>query len=136
MSAEDARQCGVSPMARTCLDYAVYVAVRIAVCVVQALPLAACRAAAGMLATVCCDVVPLRRKVIDEKGRCAELARSDKTPEEIVEELYLLTYCRPPDAEERKICLEVFGREGVSRRQAAEDVLWALLNTPEFIFKD
>jgi hypothetical protein len=78
----------------------------------------------------------LHRKVIDDKGRCAELANSKKTPGEIVEELYLLTYCRPPDAEERKICQEVFGQPGVSRRQATEDILWALLNTPEFIFKD
>jgi hypothetical protein len=24
----------------------------------------------------------------------------------------------------------------VTRRQAAEDVLWALINTPEFVFKN
>jgi hypothetical protein len=30
----------------------------------------------------------------------------------------------------------VLADEGVGRRQATEDLMWALLNTPEFIFKD
>jgi len=30
----------------------------------------------------------------------------------------------------------LFAEKDTSRRQAAEDLLWALLNTPEFIFKD
>ena len=31
---------------------------------------------------------------------------------------------------------EACSREGRNRRQATEDLLWALLNTPEFVFKD
>ena len=33
-------------------------------------------------------------------------------------------------------CLELFDDKQLTRRQAVEDVLWALLNTPEFVFKD
>ena len=32
--------------------------------------------------------------------------------------------------------MKLFGKKGVTRRQATEDLLWALLNTPEFVFKD
>lgn len=76
----------------------------------------------------------LHAKVTNDAGRAAALAASQKTPAEIVEELYLLVYCRDPGAEERKNALRRF--EGVPRRQATEDLLWALLNTPEFVFKD
>jgi hypothetical protein len=78
----------------------------------------------------------LHAKMTGDKGRAAQLAASKKTPAEIVDELYLLVYCRFPDAEERRLCLDVFAAPGVSRRQATEDLLWALLNTAEFVFKD
>ena len=32
--------------------------------------------------------------------------------------------------------LKVFAEKGTTRRQATEDVLWALLNTPELVFVD
>ena len=53
-------------MSRLLLDYLVYLAVRVAICCVQAMPLSACRRAAGTLATLCCDVLRLRRGVIEE----------------------------------------------------------------------
>jgi KDO2-lipid IV(A) lauroyltransferase len=58
-------------MLRTAIDYLVYVAVRVAVCGVQAMPLSACRTAAGTLATLCCDVLRLRRGVIEENLQIA-----------------------------------------------------------------
>jgi hypothetical protein len=77
----------------------------------------------------------VQRKIAGDGGRAHELARSDKTPAEIVEELYLLAYSRLPDENERRVCLELFVKRG-DRRPAVEDLLWALLNTPEFVFKD
>ncbi len=55
---------------------------------------------------------------------------------EIVEELYLLVYARLPVEDEFKVGERVFARANVSRRQAVEDLMWALLNTPEFVFRD
>ncbi len=78
----------------------------------------------------------LHRKLTAEKGRVADLTASDKTPAVIVEELYLLAYSRPPTAEESQVGQTVFTQPNVTRRQAIEDLLWALLNTPEFVFKD
>ncbi len=77
----------------------------------------------------------LHEKITDEHGRAAELAASDKTAEAIVEELYLLLYSRFPNDEERQAVLSAFTAMP-SRVQATEDLMWALMNTPEFIFKD
>lgn len=77
----------------------------------------------------------LHRKVISDEGFAARLAASDKTPAAIVEELYLTLYNRFPTADESAAVVQVFEQNG-DRRQATEDLMWALLNTPEFVFKD
>jgi len=78
----------------------------------------------------------LHQRVTDANGRAAKLAAGDLPPHQIVEQLYLLAYSRLPDAAERDIAGRIFAEKETSRRQAAEDLLWALLNTPEFMFKD
>jgi hypothetical protein len=78
----------------------------------------------------------IHAKVTSDEGLAAKLAAGEKTPDEISDELYLTVYSRFPDEEERRIAREFFQQEGTSRRQAAEDLLWALVNTPEFVFKD
>ena len=40
------------------------------------------------------------------------------------------------DRIERRTAHKLFEEAGVSRRQATEDLMWALINTPEFVFKD
>ncbi|MFO0877498.1 MAG: DUF1553 domain-containing protein [Gemmataceae bacterium] len=78
----------------------------------------------------------LHQKVISDRGRAARLASGPKSAAEIVDELYALVYSRKPSDEERALCLKEFERKGTTRRRATEDLLWALLNTPEFLFKD
>ena len=65
--------------------------------------------------------------------RADKLATSEKKPEEIIEEIYLSTYSRFPTDEERKIAVGAFSREGATRKTATEDVIWALINTAEFV---
>lgn len=78
----------------------------------------------------------LHRKVTSDDGRAAALAKSSKSPAELAEELYLLAYCRKPTDTERAAAVKRFGKPGVTRRQAVEDLMWALVNTPEFVFND
>jgi len=78
----------------------------------------------------------LHQKVIADGSRAAKLAASKKTAEEIVEELYLHCYSRFPKPDERQACVAWFQRPNLTRRQAIEDILWALINTPEFVFKN
>ncbi len=84
------------------------------------------------------NATELHARVASDKGRAAQLASSDNTPEQIVEELYLLVYARFPDSDERAFGKKLFdtATDQAGRKQATEDLLWALLNTPEFLFKD
>lgn len=77
----------------------------------------------------------LHRKITGDAGRAAQLAKSDKTPREIVEELYLWTFSRLPDPEERALGAALF-HDKAGRRRAVEDLLWALVNSAEFVFID
>ncbi len=78
----------------------------------------------------------LHKKITSDEGRAAKLAASGKSPAEIVEELYLLVYNRLPSEEEKAIGQEICAQEQVKPRQATEDLLWALINSAEFVFKD
>lgn len=60
-------------------DYAVYLVVRILICAVQALPLAACEPIARILGWLCWNVLRLRRSVIEEN---LEIAFPEKSPAE------------------------------------------------------
>lgn len=78
----------------------------------------------------------LAAKITSDKGRAAKLAEGKKTPAEIVEELYLLAYNRRPMADETEASVAHFAKKGVTRRTATEDLMWAVINTPEFVFID
>jgi hypothetical protein len=79
----------------------------------------------------------IHANIISDDGRLAALAaRKELTSDEIVAQIYLLAYSRRPTDEELGICQDIFSQEGTTRRQAAETILWALMNTPEFIIKD
>ena len=45
-------------------------------------------------------------------------------------------YCRFPTEDERAAAVKRFDKPDATRRTAAEDLMWALINTPEFVFKD
>jgi len=63
------------------------------------------------------------------------LASSEQPNESIVEEVFLRVYCRPPTLDEAQIALANLPTRD-QRREAVEDLFWALLNTPEFPFID
>ncbi len=78
----------------------------------------------------------LHAKLTSDTGRVARLAQGNKSLVEIIDDLYLRVYCRPPIAPEVATALEFFAECGGDRRRAVEDLLWAMLNTPEFVFED
>jgi hypothetical protein len=73
-------------------------------------------------------------KVRARQGTARRLARSGKEPREIIDELYLGTLSRFPTDKERAVMLRAFAEAGDDRQAAAEDVLWALLNTRGFVY--
>lgn len=76
----------------------------------------------------------LQAKLSHPQGRTRELAGSARTSVEIVTELYWMTLSRGPRPRELRTALEAYGAPGATRQTATEDVLWALLNSAEFVF--
>lgn len=80
----------------------------------------------------------LHAKITSDSGLPARLAADQSDPRRIAEELYLRTYSRFPAEDEVQLVTEVLGeaKDPRGRRTAIEDLLWALLNTPEFLYKN
>ena len=79
------------------------------------------------------DSPEIMEKLHARHGRAARLALSDWPAERIIEELFLSTLSRYPREPEQLAMLEAFSA-GADRRQTVEDVLWALLNSKEFLY--
>jgi hypothetical protein len=76
----------------------------------------------------------VQSKLSDANGRAAKLAAdAARSHEEKVQELYLWVYARPPVEEELQVALAHL-EKSENKQQAYEDVIWALLNTKEFLF--
>lgn len=78
----------------------------------------------------------IHEKITSDNGRCKRLAEGSLAPTQIIEELYLATFARfPTDAESSSLLAE-FSKPEVNRKMLIEDILWSLLNSPEFSYKD
>ncbi|WP_309717732.1 DUF1549 domain-containing protein [Armatimonas sp.] len=75
----------------------------------------------------------INEKLANKTGRIAKLIEA-KTPDvKLVQELYLASVSRPPDQDETFDAVMSL-REAKDKRKEAEDILWALLNSKEFLF--
>jgi hypothetical protein len=72
-------------------------------------------------------------KVVDAKGRIATLVAAKKSPEEIINELYLATLCRRPNPAESDAAQQVLAA-CPTPDEAYQDILWALVNSKQFLF--
>jgi hypothetical protein len=80
------------------------------------------------------NAAPINDKISAPTGRIAQLIAAGVEPQAIISQLYLAAYGRQPRADEMATTRAAFEVPGVSRQAAAEDVLWALLNSAEFVF--
>ena len=77
----------------------------------------------------------LHGKVIAPGNRIGTLLGSGADDETLVEQLFLATLSRHPGPQERQLAVSALAERPSDRRQAAEDLLWTLLNHPEFLFQ-
>ncbi len=73
-------------------------------------------------------------KLARPNGRADLLARDPRPDAEKVEELFLWSFGRRPSAEHLQVALAHIARNAQNKRQAYENILWALINTKEFVF--
>jgi hypothetical protein len=71
-------------------------------------------------------------KIAHPAGRISRVLRAGLSEREIVDELCLAVLGRPAQERERSVAKQLFV-EGVNER-AVQDLLWALLNSYDFVF--
>lgn len=76
----------------------------------------------------------LQSKIANAEGRAKKLADGKLPENEIITELYLAAYSRFPSEAETGVALKAFSVKDASRKSAIEDVMWALINSAEFVF--
>jgi hypothetical protein len=74
----------------------------------------------------------IQEKIQADTGRAAQLAASERAPDAIIDELMLATLSRFSTPEEKALFLAEF--KSGDRRRAAEDLLWTLLNSKDFLY--
>jgi hypothetical protein len=70
----------------------------------------------------------------DPDNRLGKLLSADKSDAEILEEIYLAALCRRPTPVESEKLLALLAA-AKDRRAAWEDVLWAVVNSKEFLLR-
>ncbi len=73
-------------------------------------------------------------KLRDDAGRMAKLAASKASADEIARELYMTAFSREPSDQERAAARKHLANSR-DRRQAVEDLGWAIINSKEFLFR-
>jgi Protein of unknown function (DUF1553)/Protein of unknown function (DUF1549) len=76
----------------------------------------------------------VNEKVRNAGNRLGGLLSAKKTELEILDEIYYAALARPAFEDERKVALAHIAK-GADKRKAWEDVLWAVINTREFLFR-
>ena len=70
---------------------------------------------------------------INQGNLVGRLLKEKKTPEEILDEIYIRCLSRLPSADEKKKVLALVTAE-TDKKRALDDAFWAVLNTREFMF--
>lgn len=74
-------------------------------------------------------------KISKDGARAAKLAaETDRSHEERLTELYQIVFARNPRADEISVATKYIDRHKDNPKVAYEDLLWALINTKEFLF--
>jgi hypothetical protein len=72
-------------------------------------------------------------RVQNPAGRPAQLMRQKLADRDLVTELYLWSLARQPSEEELKVGMAFLQSYGEKKGEAAEDLMWALLNSKDFL---
>lgn len=75
----------------------------------------------------------LASKITDKRGRLLKLIADKRQHDEIVSELYLATLCRPP-TEDETAASRAFLADYSTPQECYEDLIWALMNSKQFLF--
>jgi Protein of unknown function (DUF1553)/Protein of unknown function (DUF1549) len=73
-------------------------------------------------------------KLSRANGRADKLAKDPRADSEKVDELFLWAFARQATADQRNIALAHINKHAADKKVAYENILWALVNSKEFVF--
>jgi hypothetical protein len=76
----------------------------------------------------------IQNKLAAANGRADVLAKDKRTDEEKVNELFLWAFAHKPTTDQTQAALAHLGKHAKDKKVAYENILWALINTKEFVF--
>jgi hypothetical protein len=76
----------------------------------------------------------IQDKLARANGRADLLAKDPRPDAEKVEEMFLWAFGRRPTAQHLQVALEHITRNATNKKLAYENIIWALVNTKEFVF--
>ena len=71
---------------------------------------------------------------LEQGGVVKKLLKDGRTPEQVIESLYLRCFSRKPTEEELGKLKEFLDKDGAKPEPVLNDVFWSLLNAKEFVF--
>jgi hypothetical protein len=76
----------------------------------------------------------IQERLTSEEGNCAAWAK-ESSPEVAIRKIYLQLYSRLPRSEEVEALLQI-RKDQPNAKRWVEDIVWSMINSPEFLFID
>jgi hypothetical protein len=77
----------------------------------------------------------IQARLSSDTGLCNKWATESSEPTDLVKTIYLRLYSRLPDDDEIKAVSQLLS-QSTQKRQTIEDIVWSMINSPEFSFID
>jgi hypothetical protein len=76
----------------------------------------------------------VQNKLTRAGSRADQLAQDKRSEEQKVEEIFLSAFGRKPSKNDMAVALRHIAKHEKNKKVAYENILWALINTKEFVF--
>lgn len=76
----------------------------------------------------------MQAKLVSDAGRAASMNASSQPAAELINELYMAALSRPATPAELETTQKYIADRADKKRQALEDIVWAIVNSKEFLF--
>ncbi len=87
-----------------------------------------------MPSTICGRRSRLCLRLARNSARADALAKDSRPDEEKVTELFLWAWGRKPGPEHMKFAMDNIAKHSTNKKEAYENILWALINSKAFVF--
>ncbi len=91
------------------------------------------------------NAADIKAKLVSNTGRAEKFCKAEQSPEDCIDEVYRVAFSRPPSADELQVAMDYLAEPRLDEsgtpmnaeqasRENYQDLIWALINTKEFLF--